>query len=265
MNNKYEELQSSQPRVTIDVTQTVPTQFIRRSSRLTLNGLNEANDTGIYWCQVRLQNGTTFEEKSKILSLGMAERYQLLSRCMGSSVVDQRNCLRVLRTTGPEVTDGTPLTVPVDQTTPSFSVSPTTPTTTTSTDRETESRARNLVALYAVIAVITAASLIVLLLLITIAVLRHHQQTNSAKPAVPNVYEDNAQPEMEEDGLSETPQGNQDEEFDFKDNMAYNKVGKMILNANISYVTTVVPPRATTPQEYEVFTPTKSINTSCHE
>ena len=67
------------------------TQFTRRSSRFTLSELDEVNDVGEYWCQVRLaNNGTVFQEKSNILNLGNEAHYQGLRLCMGSNVVDQK-------------------------------------------------------------------------------------------------------------------------------------------------------------------------------
>ena len=52
-------MQDSQQRVNIDVfttlDQNITAQFTRSSSRLTLSELDEEDDVGQYWCQVRLE------------------------------------------------------------------------------------------------------------------------------------------------------------------------------------------------------------------
>lgn len=250
-NIRDEELQSSQPRVDIDMEQTVPSQFIRRSSRLTLSRLDEIEDVGQYWCQVRLENGTVFQEKSSNLTLRPADSYHLLSRCTGSSVTDKRSCLGLsLQRIFPDATNGITATNPSSSSvewtissSDSDNISPTAQTTRRLTE-EKEDNAVNLFILYAIIAIIVAASLLVFILLMVIIFLRYKQYSTKIQ-LNKCVTEENGQPELEVNHQTET---DPDENFDLKDNSAYNKVGKIALNMNISYLDSI-PPRPEVPQE----------------
>ena len=143
-------------------------QFTRRSSRFALTELEEVNDFGEYWCQVRpVNNGTVFEEKSNILNLGNEAQYQGLRRCMGSNVVDQIDCLHVLQIDNAPTDSGA-----VVQPTSSSDLSPT-PSNVASAGvtEEPEDSRKNLAALYAVIAVIAVFCIVIVTLTIIIVVL----------------------------------------------------------------------------------------------
>lgn len=227
------------------------------SSRLALTSLDEVNDVGDYWCQVKLDNGTVFQEKSNKLTLRTADAYRSLSRCTGSSVVNEISCLRMFQINGLDVTNGG---ISVWTTTSSSDISPTGPQTTRSPIDETEGNGKNLPLLYAIIAAIVTASILVLLLLVVIASLKYNQQT--AKAFLKKYESDYSPTELGEivtDHQSETSSVNEDKEFDFKDNMAYNKVGRITLNVNVSYVATNPLPRPGQPQDYEMFVPSKTV------
>ena len=175
-NNRDEELQDSQQRVDIYVTvspnQGGTAQFTRRGSRLSLSPLNEVNDVGQYWCQVRLENGTLFQEKSNILTLSAEEEYQYLSPC-GSldDEIEQMNCLQILQIMGPSGIDGDTSTTAGSVVLPMSSFSlPLTPTAGGPVE-EPESGSKNLAALYAVIAVIVVFCIVIVTLTIIIVVL----------------------------------------------------------------------------------------------
>ena len=251
-----EELQITQSRVLIDVKKTLPAQFTRVSSRLTLTGLNDVTDVGVYWCQAKLENGTIFPERSTTLTLSNEDRYRFLSRCSGSSVLDAISCISVQQTIGPIVTDGGISTDPgaVEWTFSSSDISTSQVQTTGNPIDETEDNGRNLIVLYAIAAATVIASVTVLLLLIIMASIKYNQQ---ATKAVLNHYEE-SQSDLGEMPRPDTSPVNDHEDFDLKDNSAYNKVGKIILNVNVSYVTTTVPSRSNIPQEYEAFVPSQS-------
>ena len=149
-------------------------QFTRRSSQLSLTGLNQADDIGDYWCQVRLNNESSFQERSNMLTL-YAEAVYLsfgFSRCEGSQVIDQVNCL-TLQTMVPTMTDnGAPSNsgFVFQSTIPPSDLSPT-PQTTGGSIEETQKTGKNLVALYAVIAVIVVFCVVIVTLTIVIVVL----------------------------------------------------------------------------------------------
>lgn len=259
INNRDEVLQSTQQRVDIDITQTIPAQFTRRSSRLTLNALDETIDVGQYWCQVRLDNGTFFQEHSSNLTLRPADHYQLLSRCTGSSVINERSCLGVFQImpVGPSVTDGDKVTGPsVDLTFSSSSDQNYPPTTQTTTDLNEEEE-DNRFALYAVITVTVVALLIVLFLLIVISTIKYKQHQTTKQILNEYVIEDGGRPEQEVSHQSQTSPIATDGNFDFKENIAYNKVGMIVLSVNVSYVESI-PKTPDIPQEYEVFVQTTS-------
>ena len=251
-----EELQSSQPRVDIDTAQTIPAQFIRHSSRLTLSELDEIGDAGQYWCQVRLENGTVFQERSSNLTLKPADSYRLFSRCTGSSVTDKRSCLRVsLQPIVPDVSDGITATNPSSSSvewtissSDSDNISPTTQTT-RSPIEEREDNTVNLHVLYAIIAIIAASALLIFTLLIAIISLRYKQYSTKLQ-FHKYVIEESGQSEQEVNHQTDlgTSPADQDENFDLKENSAYNNVGKITLNVNVSYVDSI-PPRPKAPQE----------------
>ena len=143
---------------------------MKRTSRLIIKRLNEVNDVGDYWCQVRLQNGTVLPKKSNILTLSSEAQYQGLGPCDGSQVVDKEDCILPSQVTVPGVTDTlTPNTGPVVQTTASSSNLSLTPQSTDGAMEEPGSK--NLVALYAVVAVIVVFCLVIVTLSIIIVVL----------------------------------------------------------------------------------------------
>ena len=168
----HEELKASQPRVEVEVSALV-TRFTRRSSRLTVMELNESNDVGDYWCQVRLENGTIFQEKSNILSLGAEEKYNGIDSCMMSNFIVQNNCIVPLQVRETAVTaDGI---IPTNagsivQTISSSDPSPTDKTTTGSIEK-TERSSSNLAALYAVVGIIVVFCVVIVTLSIIIVVL----------------------------------------------------------------------------------------------
>jgi hypothetical protein len=135
---------------------------IRRfQSRFTQTRLNSRNDTGEYWCQVRLtDDGTLLQDKSNILVLFNETHYQHqnLQGC-NDVFVNQVDCLHVA--IGPNT-----LTDPM-QSTPFSEVSP----TPDSMAEELEDSGKNLAALYAVIAVIAVFCIVIVTLTIIIVVL----------------------------------------------------------------------------------------------
>ena len=172
-NGDEEVLQDSQQRVKIDVQVTSDVdgtaQSTRRSSRLALRELNEMNDVGQYWCQVRLENGTLFQEKSNTLSLNDEEQYVDLRPCEEfDRHVDQLDCLQIMGPSGnngdTSITDGS-----VVLHTTSFNLPPI--PTTGGPDEESESGSNNLAALSAVIAVIVVFCIVIVTLTIIIVVL----------------------------------------------------------------------------------------------
>ena len=80
-------------------------QFRRVSSQITLTGLNMVNDVGDYWCQVRLENGSLFQERSNVLTLGTENQYLGLSRCGSVVLVEEMRCLQTLQDLATGVTD----------------------------------------------------------------------------------------------------------------------------------------------------------------
>ena len=140
-------------------------QFRRRASRFTLTELDQVNDIGEYWCQVKLENnGTVLKEKSNITVLYNEAHYldQDLSQCDGSSFVDQRDCLHPQQITVPFDTDDNAQT---DVMQPTSS-----PISDNIAEEPKESR-KNLAALYAVIAVIAVFCIVIVTLTIIIVVL----------------------------------------------------------------------------------------------
>ena len=108
-----EELSGSLQRVSISVAVTSAAGgaalFTRRTSRFTLLDLDQMNDVGEYWCQVRLENnGTVLQEKSNILILYNEACYQGLRRCNGSGFVEQIDCLHTLQIIQSFITDDKP-------------------------------------------------------------------------------------------------------------------------------------------------------------
>ena len=154
----------------IDVIRFNDGQTLKRTSRLIIKRLNEVNDVGDYWCQVRLQNGTVLPKKSNILTLSSEAQYQGLGRCGGSQFVVKEDCIHPSQVTVSEVTDAlTPNTGPVVQTTASSSNLSLTPQSTDGAMEEPGSK--NLAALYAVVAVIVVFCLVIVTLSIIIVVL----------------------------------------------------------------------------------------------
>ena len=251
-----EQLTNSQARVEIVEGESGGnTQFTRRSSQLLLTGLNQADDVGDYWCQVRLNNGSSFQERSNMLTLNTEAVYLALgfSRCEGSQVVDREDCL-TLQTMAPTVTDsGAP------------SNSGSTPQTTvisffdyTSTYQTTgsfiEKSENQLTTLYAIIVVIVVFAVMILVFGVAICLIRwkqkhiarynedegHHKQHETRFPI-------EHQPlEAETTAASEHAR----EVFDFKENLAYDTVAKVTLTENVSYET-AMPPRAASLLEAE--------------
>ena len=173
-NGDEEVLQDSQQRVKIDVQVTSDVdgtaQSTRRSSRLALRELNEMNDVGQYWCQVRLENGTLFQEKSNTLSLNDEEQYLGLRPCEEfDRHVDQVDCLQII---GPSGNNGDTSTTTGSMIlfTSSFNLSLT--PTTGSPIEEPENTNKNLAALYAVIAVVVMFAMLIILLSIALVILR---------------------------------------------------------------------------------------------
>ena len=229
-------------------------QFIRRSSLMLLTGLNQADDIGDYWCQVRLNNGSIFQERSNMLTLNTEAVYLAFnfSRCTGSQVIGKVNCL-TLQTMAPTVTDNgapsnsgsTPQTTVIS----SFFDYTSTYQTTGSFIEKYENR---LTTLYAIIIVIVVFAVMILVFGVAICLIRwkqkhiarynedegHHEQQETRFPI-------EHQPlEAETTATSEHAR----EVFDFKENVAYDTVAKVTLTENVSYETTM-PPRAASPLE----------------
>lgn len=250
-----EELQNSQPRVDIDTAQTIPAQFTRHSSRLTLSELDEIGDVGQYWCQVRLENGTVFQKRSSNLTLRLADSYRLLSRCTGSSVTDNRSCLGVsMQPNVPDVSDV--ITAATNSSSSSVkwttfssdsdNISPIAQTTSSLIEEREDNTVNPVYVLYAIIAIIVASALLVFILLIAIISLRCKQYSTKLQLDKYVIEGDGRYKQEQTD--QETSPADQDENFDLKENSAYNKVGKLMLNANVSYVLSI-PPRPQAPQE----------------
>ena len=166
-NGIDEGLHGSQIGVMIDFTRVRLTEIYRLSSRLTVTGLNEVDDVGDYWCQVRLQNGTVLQKKSNILTLSSEAQYQGLGRCNGSQFVDKEDCIHPLQVT---VTDElTPNTGSVVQTTASSSNLSLTPQRTDGAMEEPGSK--NMASLYTGVAFIVLFSLITVTFSIILVVL----------------------------------------------------------------------------------------------
>ena len=253
-----EQLRASQARVEIVEGESGGnTQFTRRSSQLLLTGLNQADDVGDYWCQVRLNNGSSFQERSNMLTLNTEAVYLALgfSRCVGSQVIGRENCL-TLQTMAPTMTDsGTP------------SNSGSTPQTTvisffdfTSTSQTTssfiETSENRLTTLYAIIVVIVVFIVMILVFSVAICLIRWKQKH------IARYNENEGQHEQQETRSpiehqpleAETTAASEHayEVFDFKENEAYNSspVAKITLTENVSYET-AMPPRAASPLEAE--------------
>ena len=150
--------------INVEATSGGAAQFTRRSSRFTLIGLDQMNDVGEYWCQVRLENnGTILQEISDISILYSEAHYQGLGRCNGPSSIEQRDCIQI---TDPFVTDRNAQTESV-QSAPFPEVS----STPDGMAEELEDSGKNLAALYAVIAVIAVFCIVIVTLTIIIVVL----------------------------------------------------------------------------------------------
>ena len=265
------ELQSSEQRVDIDVSQTAPGQFTRRSSRLTLNGFNEKTDVGEYWCQARLENGTTFQERSNVLVLGTRDRFQDLSPCQGSSTVEQRSCICTLQIV--ELSIASESVIPTthapaaDSETPgsmsSSDLSPTLQTTDGPTE-DTEDTSGSRTALYAIIAAVSAASVgLIVVFVIVVAILRYKQK--AAKSRLQKCEKSgSSHPEGVEMRMDHTDHNqphesqvssiiNPNEAYDSNNNGAYcSHIGRINLDENVSYVTTnTIPADSTSSHDYE--------------
>ena len=194
-NNRDEEFQDSQQRVDIDVVESPDqggtAQFTRCGSRLSLSQLDEVNDVGQYWCQVRLGNGTLFQEKSNILTLGSEEQYLGLSHCgFSGGQVDQLDCLQIQLILGPSGTNqdtSTAIVSVIQSLILSADFSPTPTTGGPAFDQKNSSK--NLSAIYILIAIIVVFSMVIILLLIALAILRH--STLSKAPEVWTVVSPN--------------------------------------------------------------------------
>ena len=253
-----EQLTNSQPGVNIAEGESGnDPQFIRRSSQLSLTGLNQVDDIGDYWCQVRLNNGSSFQERSNMLDLNTEAVYLSFgfSRCEGSQGIIKRNCL-TLQTMVPTMTDSVA---------PSNSGS--TPQTTvisffdyTSTSQTTsgfiEESGNRLTALYAIIVVIVVFAVMILVFGVAICLIRWKQKHIARYNENEGRHEQQEtrsttehQPlEAETTAASEHTR----EIFDFKENVAYNisPVDNIISTENVSYETTM-PHRAASPLEAE--------------
>ena len=246
-NNRDEELQDSQQRVDIYVTvspnQGGTAQFTRRGSRLSLSPLNEVNDVGQYWCQVRLENGTLFQEKSNILTLSAEEEYQYLSPC-GSldDEIEQMNCLQILQIMGPSGIDGDTSTTAGSVVLSMSSVKP-------------ENNSQNPTAVYILLAVIVVFTTLIILLMIVLAILL---RCNTSSEAPTHEDMDNGHLEQQEVTVEhqshalETSPVNQNETVDVNENIAYHTMGKIKLNENISYATNIPHRPATAPEYMEI-------------
>ena len=109
-NGIDEVLHGSKIGIMIDATIVNISEILRRSSRLTVNGLSEVDDVGDCWCQVRLQNGTVLQKKSNILTLSSEAQYKGLGPCGGSQFVDKEDCIHPPQVTVPGVTDADTMT-----------------------------------------------------------------------------------------------------------------------------------------------------------
>ena len=226
-NNRDEELQDSQQRVEIDVMVTPDVggtaQFTRRSSRLALSPLDEVNDVGQYWCQVRLENGTLFHEKSNILTLSTEEQYLDLIHCGSTDgQVDQIDCLQMLQIIGPSDIDGITLTTTGSVVPPTASFNLSLTPTTGSPIEEPKNTSKNLAALYAVIAVIVMFAMLIILLSTALDILRCSTSSRATH------YEGmDGQPEKQQVTIEhqlhapQTSPVNQNEAIDLNENVAY--------------------------------------------
>ena len=254
-----EQLTNSQSGVNIDVRETSVaggnTQFTRRSSQLLLTGLNQVDDIGDYWCQVRLNNGSSFQERSNTLTLNVEAVYLEFgfSRCEGSQVIDKVDCL-TLQTMAPTVTDNgassnsgsTPRTTVI-----SFFDYTSTSQTTGSFIEKSENR---LTTLYAIIVVIVVFAVMILVFGVAICLIRCKQKH------IARYNEDEGHHKQQEtrsttehqplEAETTTASEHAREVFDFKENVAYDTVAKVTLTENVSYETTM-PPRAASPLEAE--------------
>ena len=102
-----ETLVDSQQRVRIENDVIISMQIVRHDSGLTVNDLNETDDTGDYWCQVRLENGTVLQKKSNVLTLENEAQYRGLPPCSGSQSMIRVECIHPLQVTLPVATDAT--------------------------------------------------------------------------------------------------------------------------------------------------------------
>ena len=169
---QVEELPNSLPRVRIDtdVSPIAGGVTQRSQSRITLTGLDEINDVGEYWCQVRfINNETLLQEKSSVLILYDEAHYEGLGQCSRSSFVDERACLHVQQGTDePLVTDRSALTGSMPPA--PFSEGSPTPDG-MAEDLENSGNGKNLAALYAVVVVIAVFCVVIVALTIVIVVL----------------------------------------------------------------------------------------------
>ena len=211
-------------------------KFTRHASRFTLFDLDQMNDVGEYWCQVRLENnGTVLQEKSNILILYGEARYQGLHRCNGSGFVEQIDCLHTLQIIHSFITDDKPTNYE-----PSFSFNlfPT-----PITDGAIEKPEKSNKDLFAAIAVIVFFSILIVLLMIAIlALLQHKWKTRNIQEEGSNQHE---QPEIAAESLV-----TKNTAFTYQSNVAYDEVSKIVLNENKAYTSTT-PLRPPTPPEYE--------------
>ena len=163
-------LVDSQQRVTIVNNITISMQLIvRHDSRLTVSELSETADTGEYWCQVRLPNGTVLQKKSNVLTLDNEAQYRSRAPCSGSQVVDKEECIPPLQVTLPVATDATDTQTPdpgsaAQTTVPSTSQ---VPQVTGDATEEPESKAD----FYAIVAVIVVFCILIVALSIIIVML----------------------------------------------------------------------------------------------
>ena len=174
-----EELEASLSHVNIDVEVSQVTggtaQFTRRSSRLTVTPLFELDDVGDYWCQVRLENGTLFHNRSNILTLGAEGVYASFNRCRMSQFVEQGGCAGRLQITEHSVTTvGNMPIIPTNAglvvltiSTSDISPSP----LASGPSNGTEMSSKNLAALYVAVAVVLVFCIVIMSLSIVILVL----------------------------------------------------------------------------------------------
>lgn len=130
------------------------------SVNLTINRLNQTHDVGKYWCEVRLADGqrTTLPEMSNVLNLYNEAHYQNFAGCQGSNFVEQQACLQIM---DPLIKDDSYPPTPSSE--PSLTLE--------NVADEEENGRKDLVALYAVIAVIVVFCIIIVTLTIIIVVL----------------------------------------------------------------------------------------------